>query len=180
MLWGTIRLPGGRASIVIRPMADGLSEKLRPFRARMHAAQRAITKGPKPAKERLCQELLAPSVVQAHSNSFQSILHQSLAYPRARKGARLRPEKVCHFVAYRFRESNTKIIGTHWRFVEAWCSTLVLRITRNKAQKLCTRIARNLQDQSKGILTKFAFFNATVSAVVCFGGGDCTIYKKTP
>ena len=79
----------------------------------MHAAQRAITKGPKPAKEGWCQELLAPSVVQAHSNSFQSILHQSLAYPRAKQGARLRPEKGCHFVAYRSRESNTKIVGRH-------------------------------------------------------------------
>ena len=65
---------------------DGLSEKLRRFRALIHAAQRVIAEGPKPAKEGPCQELLASSGVQAHSNSFQSILHQSLAYPGARQG----------------------------------------------------------------------------------------------
>ena len=93
------------------------------------------------------------------------------------------PSKRWSRVENLVRESNTKI---SWDALTVCGSmmqhiTFFLRITRNKSPKTMHANRSKLQDHSKRIPTKFASFNATVSAWFVSEVVKGTLYKnKTP
>ena len=157
MLWGTIRLPGGRAWIVIRPMAC-----LKSCTASGPACtlRSVLLQRPKACERRLVST--TPSTIGG-TGTFQLLSINSasiIGLPARKTRSTPAPWKGLPFRG--IQVSGVKYKNSWDAFDVLWKHNAahwpcVSQGTRPK-QRLCTRIARNLQDQSKWIPTKFAFF----------------------